>query len=280
MASFSLRRGDLNVHDVNEDQFGLRWHRLLFPVSGAAPLHLGVVDDPAAAPAPQNHSEPTLTAPLDAESTQAPTPNGDAAAGAGAADDTAAAPIPDEANPFVGLWHPPFLLETPLVDSPPSVPAEAAPPGGFIPKSEAVIWSGPAIMAIPADMHAADTGATGPANSASADAGSAGATAGHGTDGGTADAGNHGGTAADPGTSDAGGTADTPPDEANIGLVLTRDDLDPVLTAMGGGSGHAAGDLSGAFLPAGDGHPSELPLDLLGIVTLPPMPPPPPPEVI
>jgi hypothetical protein len=274
MAITGYKRGDFLIHGLGaEDQFGLRWHRLLLNLRDMPAVHLGPVAEADHSPAPQqNHSEPTMTAPLDAESTQVATPDGSGAPASGLGGAAEAPAIADEANPFAGIdqsWHPPFF-EAPIAESTGHAPQDGAPPGGFIPKADALVWSGPAIMAIPADMHDAATaaGAAPPANGGTADAGNAAS-------------GDAGSTAAGHDLPDGGGTADAaaPPDEANIGLVLTRDDLDPLLTAMGGGAAHSAGDLSGAFQPAGDDH---LPLDfgLGAVVTLPPMPPPPPPEVI
>jgi hypothetical protein len=150
--------------------------------------------------------------------------------------------------------HPPYFAPEPLHDlasDPATLPVDAAPPGGFIPKSEALIWSGPAIMAFPADSHDATSDITPPDLASAPDA---------------------------PGTSEL----PTPPD------VVTRADLDPVLASMGSGPGHTppagdvGGDVAGAFLASDGGDLPALPPHGLdpGFAFTPQPPLPPPPDVI
>jgi hypothetical protein len=78
------------------------------------------------------------------------------------------APIPaaqvDEASILTGppgpdsVWQPSTLAPDPLPDAPAApesapTPDDPDPAAGHLPKSEAVIWSGPAIMAFPTDAH-------------------------------------------------------------------------------------------------------------------------------
>lgn len=259
MAFHGLRRGDIAINGINGgEQFGLRWHRLLFPTEGMPAVHLGPLSpvhfgpvaestDANAAPQVYGHAEPTLSIPIDETSI----PSDDSAAGAPSAGGAPApavadeARVPDEANPF---WHPPYFAPSPLTESHdvPALPSEppsgdTQPPAGFIPKSEAIVWSGPAVMAFPGEPH--DTG----------------------------------GSAAAPDATGAPDTATT-----DLPGAISRADLDPILTAMGSGPDHGApsgtggADLGTAFLPPGSGD-SDLAhgLDSGFGFTPPPLPPPP-----
>jgi len=156
---------------------------------------------------------------------------------------------------------PPLVVPSPLTESsaaPAPAPDDASPPAGHIPKADAIIWSGPAIMAFPPDSHDADGGAAGS---------------------GVADAPN---VADVPDLSGVPDVADVP-DEVNIIEAVTRDDLDPILAAMGSGTDHAApsdggGDLSAAFLPPDSPDLGHLPHGLdpgFAFTPQPPLPPPP-----
>jgi hypothetical protein len=171
MTFLGLRRGDLMIHGINGgDEFGLRWHRLLFPVEGMPVVHLGPLspahigptaeaNDPNAGPPVYGHAEPTLSIPIDANSVDSGDP---ASGGTGASTDGVPATLADDETGQTGdltpVWHAPYfsnpLSELHLVPPPPA--GDAAPPAGFIPKPDAITWSGPAIMAFPPDAH--DTG--------------------------------------------------------------------------------------------------------------------------
>jgi len=269
MALLSFRRGNITINGINDaEQFGLRWHRLLLQNAAVPAVHLNAVAAPHLAPAlasdvnpaPTNHSEPILDRPMDADSPLA----ADQVSSAPATDAIGAAPAQDAAAPAgepAPASHAPFSVPAPLTDStalPAPQPADAAPPGGFIPRAEAIIWSGPAIMAFPTEAR--DTGG----DTASADEGSAAAPD----------------VAA---ASDLPGNPDTTaPDLAVAPGAVTRDDLDPVLAAMGSGADHAAPsgatvDISAVFLPPGSsdlGFPGHG-LDPGFAFTPQPLPPPP-----
>jgi hypothetical protein len=257
MAFPSLRRGDLTIKGISSEEYnGLRWHRLLFPAVGMPAVHYGIelgtfaavhlqpATVSGVAQAPLNHSEPMLDAPLDSES---PLPAGLDLGELGAApNSTQDAPAPqiengastiDEVNPF---WHPPYFMPGPQTDAP-ITPAtlDPAAPAGHIPKADAIIWSGPAIMAFPPAAEETSGDAAPPDVAAAPDAG---------------------------GTDDA----------------ISRDDLDPLLAAMGSGADHGAppesgGDLGAAFLPPDSDAIAGVPhgLDPGFSFTVPPMPPPP-----
>jgi hypothetical protein len=259
MTFHSLRRSDITVHWI-EDRFDFdpRWNRHLIPLDGIAAMHPG---PPLAnaAPTPEGHGEPTVSAPLDADSAIATPPTDDAAGPtvsapepAAPATETAPAAMPD------AFWHPPYFAPEPQTESSPdpaTIPADTAPPGGFIPKSEALIWSGPAVMVFPPDSHDATGDAAAP------DSGSTTNSAG------TPD------LTASP---DQGGA----PDTAGTPDAVTRADLDPVLAAMGSEPDHPnlfdddGGNLGAAFLPP-DHVDLSHGLDLGMSFTPPPLPPPP-----
>jgi hypothetical protein len=279
MAFLGHRRGDISSPVINgEDQVSLQWHRLLFssvamPVvkhvpdaasilAPAVAVHLGPATVPDAAPAPTNHAEPILSAPIDSDSR---VPGDQDPGGLGAAPiSTGGAPVPHDGEAaslpadLATPAPPPPVVPAPLTESsspPASVPDDAAPPAGHLPKSEAIIWSGPAIMAFPGEPHETGGGAAAPDNNG------------------------------DTASADMAGTPDVrdAPDLADIPDVLTRADLDPVLAAMGSGADHAAasdggGDLSAAFLPPDSG---DLALPGHGLdpgfafTPQPPLPPPP-----
>jgi len=254
MAFHGLRRGDITIHGINGgDEFGLRWHRLLFPadviptfyIGPMSPILLGPVTvsaDSHGIPQVYGHAEPTLSIPIDETSIPSddPASGGQSGAAGGVPAADGAPDLGDESSTgdLTSTWHPLYFPspQTDLHAVPAPPPDDGAPPAGFIPKSDAIIWSGPAIMAFPPDSH------------------------------------------------DAGGDAPAPDTAtADIPDAVTRADLDPVLTAMGSGADHAApsdsggADLSAAFLPAGSDDPAALSHGLdpgLGI-TPPPMPPPP-----
>lgn len=276
MAFLGYRRGNITTPVINsEDQAGLEWHRLLFssvamPATKHAPaaaailapaaVNLGPATPAGTSPAPTDHAEPMLTAPLDSETFIAADPEPARLGTAPVSTGSVAAPLVEEAaSPVANAAAPPLpiLAPSPITEasSPAApVPADAAPPAGHLPKSEAILWSGPAIMAFPPESHDSDGAA------ASGVAETAGAPA-------------------------APDVADTP-DFTGVIDAVTRDDLDPVLAAMGSGENHAApsdgaGDLSAAFLPAGGSdlaHPGHG-LDP-GFAFLPQPPPPPPPDFI
>lgn len=258
MALLGLRRGDITLHGINNgEQFGLRWHRLFFPFDGMPAVHVGPATALPATPGEDAHTgltaPPTLPMPVDADSS-GPGDQDLGGPGPNSTDGVPAPQIEDATIPLVDraldtVWHPPYTALMPLTDAPTDpVPApDSAPPAGHIPKADAVIWSGPAIMAFPADPHETSGDAAAPG-----------------------------------GAGDTADVADTP-DVADAPDALTRADLDPVLTAMGSGADHAAtsdtsgGDLSAAFLPPDSGDLADLPhgLDLGFSFTPPPLPPPP-----
>lgn len=216
-------RADIMAHGFAEgDQLGLRWDRILRAVEGT-PLTLTAPIDADSAPANDaGGAVPNLTTPADAAD-----PAGGAAPGL--------------------FSHPPYFADEPLYDSGSYAPGDPAPPAGFILKSEALIWSGPAIMAFPGDAHDIAGGAANPDSNPA-------------------------------GTADPSAIADV----AETPGALTRADFDPVLAAMGSSADHAApagpggADLSNAFLPPdGDLAHQAHGLDPGFAFTPPPMPPPP-----
>lgn len=274
MAFIGLRRGDITIHGINEDQFGLRWHRLLFPLHDMPAVHIGPLTTNVGTPAADGHVEQTLPAPID-ETSSAMADSAGPGLAQGSTDDTTV-PAPEaDAEGTGGLllvhdnvWHPPYLAPEPLVDGTgnPSIPSDSAPPGGFIPKSEALVWSGPAL--VPVSDLAHETGGGDGAPQSTADSGGASDTAG------TPDTGAAPDTVGTPDTAGAPDTADAPD-------AVTRGDLDPILESMDGG--HAilfdtgGGDLGAAFLPPDSDDPGDLGhgLDLGFSFTPPPLPPPP-----
>jgi len=244
MALHGRFRGDITIQGPGgDDQFGLRWNRILFP-GGMPAVHFGPATAGNEAAAADGHAEPTLTLPIDANSAPADDFGGTAL---GATPQADAAPPADAPGPAL-FWHPPYFAAEPLDASAGQSPAPGDPAAaaGLIPKSEALIWSGPAIMIFPGDAHES-------------------------------------GSAASPdlaGTPGATGTADVPDTPA----AITRADLDPVLAAMGSGADHGAAsdpggaDISAAFLPPGSSDLAHPPhgLDPGFAFTPQPMPPPPP----
>jgi hypothetical protein len=190
MAFLGQRRGDITIHGINEgEQFGLRWHRLLFPLEGMPAVHVG---PPAAAQlgpatggnpttAPDGHSVHTLTMPVDADA-----PGDQDSGGLGPAADPAdgtPGPQSEDAGSLLGdqdsFWHPPYLAPMPLGDAPADpepVLGESDSSAGHLPKSDAIIWSGPA-MAFPADPH--ETSGDGAASGGGGDTASSDAGAGN-----------------------------------------------------------------------------------------------------
>jgi hypothetical protein len=165
MAFLGLRRRDLTIQGMgNEEHFGLRWHRLLlpvenqllFPAEGSPTVHFGPAMPAYEPPVADIHTGLTalltLPMPLDADSPAFGEQDLGGAVPAGILFDAPATLIADTASPADGAspdWHPPYVAESPQSESPMDAPADSAPPEGFIPKSDALIWSGPAIMAFP-----------------------------------------------------------------------------------------------------------------------------------
>jgi hypothetical protein len=189
MGLLGLRRGDITIHGVNGEQFGFLWHRLLFsfdwmPAAHFGPLQLGPGTTHNPASAPDGHSEPTLPAPIDADT---PVPGDqDSGVPGSAANPTEGTPAPrieDFASPLdnqAPFRHPPYFAPTPISEAPVdgvTLPGDSAPPAGPIPKSEALIWSGLAIMAFPADPH--ETSGDGAASDGDGDTASSDAGAGN-----------------------------------------------------------------------------------------------------
>jgi hypothetical protein len=179
--AFTRLPRDINFHGFgSEDGFGLRWHRLLFPIVGMPAVHLGPIVFGNPAPTVEGHTEPTAPVPID-ESTLLP-PDHDSSGLGATLIPTDGAPAPlgaDAAGPADGpalFWHPPYFAVAPLVESPAApapAPDDTAPPAGFIPKSDALIWSGPAVMAFPPDAQDTSGGAAATYHGATGDLGAA-----------------------------------------------------------------------------------------------------------
>jgi hypothetical protein len=125
MAFHWPQRDDITIHGIGSDGgFGLRWHRLLFPMVGMPTVHFGPIAFGTPAQAVQGHAEPTMPTPID-EST--PPPPGQDLSVLGAtpnATDGAPTPAPQGAEATSpaeqpgAFWHPPYFLDAPLVESP------------------------------------------------------------------------------------------------------------------------------------------------------------------
>ena len=265
MAVSGLRRGDISIHGIgSEEGFAVRWHRLLFQAASMPGFHLGPLTLAPLNAAPDGHSEPQLPGVLN-ETTTIPA---DDPAGA-VQEPRLGAPAPDPAPQLadlVGLlgdgqpdplWHPPYVLSGPLDQEPdPTATPADDPSDSLIPKADAVLWHGPALMIFPGEPQDTADAAAAPDTSAGTNAPD---TAGSGV----------------PDTADA-----APPDTAGTPDAVTRADFDPVLTAMGSGAAHPApsdsggADLTSAFLPPDADDPLHG-IDSGMLLTPPPIPPPP-----
>ena len=251
---FGLRRADITIHGISGGQFSPLWHRLILPFEGVPathfrPFHLAPAAFGNPAPTGDGHSVLTLPAPIDAAT---PIPGDQDSGGSGSAGNgTYGIPAPqlgDAASPLDDQApgrHPPFFAPAPISEARfdgASTPGDSAPPAGHIPKSEALIWSGPAIVVFPAEAHETSGDAAAP-------------------DGG------------DTASSDV---ADTPDvlTRADLDPVLAAMGSGADHPAS---SDAGAGDLSAAFLPPGSDDLADLPhgLDLGFAFTPPPLPPPP-----
>lgn len=120
--AFTRLPHDINFHGLgSEDGFGLRWHRLLFPIVGMPAVHLGPITFGTPAPTVEGHTEPTAPVPIDDSS---PVTLDQDSSGLGATlfpTDGAPAPLGvDAAGPGDGLglfWHPPYFASAPLTES-------------------------------------------------------------------------------------------------------------------------------------------------------------------
>ena len=142
MALYSLRH-DPTFPGMDEHLFGLRWHRLLIQIQAMPALHFGLDANPAAMPASEDQIQPWTTMPL---ATLSPV----------MLDPREVVPVvPADANPFGGLAFrdQPHFMPTPTSEWPPAAPTDAPPPDGLIPRSDAMIWSGPALVVFPGEPH-------------------------------------------------------------------------------------------------------------------------------
>ena len=126
---------DITFHGIgNEDDFGLRWHRLLFPVVGMPSVHLGPITFGNPAPTAEGHTEPTAPAPIDDSSLLPPDQDSSGLGAAPIPTDGAPAPqVADAADPADGpglFWHPPYFAAAPLTESP-AAPAPDDAAGGL-----------------------------------------------------------------------------------------------------------------------------------------------------
>ena len=263
MALLGLRRGDFTVHGIgNEEGFAVRWHRLLLALENMPGIHLSPAASDHVPAAPEGHFEPMLPAPLDAETAL---PGSDDLAGAAAPQVAADGPAADligllgDAG-FDNVWHPPYFLSFPLDPGPAGATAvpDHPPAEALLPKTEVVMWSGPALMIFPGEPHETSENGAAPDSGASS-------------------------TASAPASDVAGSPPETAaapdaPDTAGMPDAVTRDDLDPVLAAMGSGHdllGGGEGAPGGAaFLPP---DADDLSHGLVSgmVFTPPPIPPPP-----
>jgi hypothetical protein len=154
--------GHILINGVNYayvENFGLRWQHLLFPGEGAPAVHFQPMTLSYESPAPDGHLHPMVAMPLGPDD---PIPEDGGLGGSGATHD------PTGANGEGGgaadllvvlgqeILHPPFFLDGPFAYASPSPNNvwRTLPADGHLPGAEALIWSGPAIMAFPPDSHA------------------------------------------------------------------------------------------------------------------------------
>ena len=176
MAFPGLRRGDITIHGIgSEEGFAVRWHRLLFPTANMFGFHDGVLTLAPVTVAPDGHAEPQLLGALD-ETTSIP----DEAAGAQDPVLVSPAPTSDFADaPYLILdagpdpvWHPPYSLSVPISEESvlPTATPDHDPTDALLPKSDAVLWHGPALMIFPGEPQETAEGGAPPDTAGTPDA--------------------------------------------------------------------------------------------------------------
>jgi hypothetical protein len=159
------QRGDITIHGIGgEDDFGLRWHRLLFPMVGMPAVHLGPADINTSSAWANGTPKLAFPTPIDAN-----TPIGDDQGSllfglfrvSGDGTQLLSAQSDDSANSFTlhtasTAWQSPYIQDTPFAETSDAAtaPGDAIVLPGLLPKADALIWSGPAVMEFPpADSH-------------------------------------------------------------------------------------------------------------------------------
>lgn len=140
MAFVLPQRTDIRIQWVAEENgFGLRWHRLLFPMVGMPSVHLGPIIFGNPQQLAPGHAETTGPARIDGPSQLPP---GQDLGGLGAvlhAPDGAPAPsalgmdAAGQADNSGAFGHPPYFAGSPLGASPVSAPGDSAAPGAVTP---------------------------------------------------------------------------------------------------------------------------------------------------